>query len=258
MNDKVPEHIMKTFRHANAEEFEKQLLQTRFWWVGEGEKNNRLMIYDSQTDLLWIAHPNKDTSWSLKAALTQAEQTSLCGFETWRLPMPEEIIAFAQGDKNPLQTGKKFRLLEKDYWMTTQGRIDLDNGNHGNINSTASAPFIACNAFFSKKSASKFILYVLQKNWWLSSCSEQKITDLLMEIRHSSLKEIYQSIDYASARLPKIKASQFTDLNEGMWEFWGMDAALLKEHQVRARNPLLDVKDCNVAIDFGTSSTVVA
>ena len=43
-----------------------------------------------------------------------------------------------------------------------------------------------------------------------------------------------------------------------MWEFWGLDPKTMEKHGVRSRNPADDVKDWNVAIDFGTSSTVVA
>jgi hypothetical protein len=72
------------------------------------------------------------------------------------------------------------------------------------------------------------------------------------------LKTFYKEADYSSARLPRLEPAQFTDPNKGLWEFWGLDANDLTEHRIRARNPADDVKDWNVAIDFGTSSTVIA
>ena len=68
----------------------------------------------------------------------------------------------------------------------------------------------------------------------------------------------FMEMDYRSVRLPKLEAAAFTDVNKGIWEFWGLDAAMLKQAGMIARNPELDVKKFNVAIDFGTSSTVVA
>jgi hypothetical protein len=64
--------------------------------------------------------------------------------------------------------------------------------------------------------------------------------------------------DWFSARLPRLEPAQFTDPNKGLWEFWGWDPDDLREAGVRARNPADDLRDWNVAIDFGTSSTVVA
>ncbi len=73
-----------------------------------------------------------------------------------------------------------------------------------------------------------------------------------------NLQAVYREIDNIPVRLPVLDAAQFTDPHKGLWEFWGMDPQWLVAHSVRARNPALDVRDCNVAIDFGTSSTVVA
>ncbi|MEQ1304450.1 hypothetical protein ACE5JW_01610 [Acinetobacter radioresistens] len=75
---------------------------------------------------------------------------------------------------------------------------------------------------------------------------------------------VWQSIDYISTRLPKIDALKFTDVEQGMWEFFVPKALQSKYTKVqskqfcRDRNPVLDIQEANVAIDFGTSSTVVA
>ena len=71
-----------------------------------------------------------------------------------------------------------------------------------------------------------------------------------------SVIEKFRNLDYSSARLPKIDNSYFTDPNKGIWEFWNTD--IPEKYHVRARNPVDDIRDWNVAIDFGTSSTVVA
>ncbi|WP_087545261.1 hypothetical protein [Acinetobacter sp. WCHA29] len=75
---------------------------------------------------------------------------------------------------------------------------------------------------------------------------------------------VWQSIDYTTTRLPKIDALKFTDVEQGMWEFFIPKASQGKYTKVqskqfcRDRNPVLDIREANVAIDFGTSSTVVA
>lgn len=75
---------------------------------------------------------------------------------------------------------------------------------------------------------------------------------------------VWQNIDYISTRLPKIDALKFTDVEQGMWEFFVPKALQGKYTKVqskqfcRDRNPVLDIREANVAIDFGTSSTVVA
>lgn len=66
----------------------------------------------------------------------------------------------------------------------------------------------------------------------------------------------FETLDYRSARLPLIHNSDFTDPDKGIWEFWNTD--IPQQHNVQARNPVVDIRPWPVAIDFGTSSTVVA
>ena len=68
--------------------------------------------------------------------------------------------------------------------------------------------------------------------------------------------EIFRDLDQYSAKLPRIGDDIFTDFSKGIWEFWNSD--IPEKCNVRARNPVSDIQPCNVAIDFGTSSTVVA
>jgi len=78
------------------------------------------------------------------------------------------------------------------------------------------------------------------------------------------IAQVWHSIDYITTRLPKIDTLRFTDVDQGMWEFFVPKALQSKYSKVqsnqffRDRNPVLDIQEANVAIDFGTSSTVVA
>ncbi len=74
----------------------------------------------------------------------------------------------------------------------------------------------------------------------------------------------WKNIDHISTRLPKLDNLRFTDINQGMWEFYTPDNQTDNRIQVdnpdsiRPRNPEDDIQNAKVAIDFGTSSTVVA
>lgn len=70
--------------------------------------------------------------------------------------------------------------------------------------------------------------------------------------------ESLRDLDYTPCRLPRLEKSDLSDPNKGLWELWGQDEAGYNDLGVRARNPALDVRKQWVAIDFGTSSTVVA
>ena len=76
--------------------------------------------------------------------------------------------------------------------------------------------------------------------------------------KYKSVQEIFTPIDHQTAQLPPLEPADFTDPNKGLWELWGLSAQALQAMQARARNPVDDVQQGAVAIDFGTSSTVVA
>ncbi len=68
----------------------------------------------------------------------------------------------------------------------------------------------------------------------------------------------YESLDWRMARLPKLSAERLSDPDKGLWELFGQDPVALQAMHMAARDPLKDVQPGVVAIDFGTSSTVVA
>lgn len=77
---------------------------------------------------------------------------------------------------------------------------------------------------------------------------------------------ILKELDYTSVRLPKLDTMMLNDPKQGLWELWSPPTrrlpadriALPDNLPVRARSPEMDVREEVVAIDFGTSSTVVA
>lgn len=67
-----------------------------------------------------------------------------------------------------------------------------------------------------------------------------------------------EQLDHIPCRLPLLDQAQMSDPENGLWELWGNDPALCKTYNLVARDPGRDVERRAVAIDFGTSSTVVA
>ncbi|WP_052165420.1 hypothetical protein [Aquaspirillum serpens] len=65
-------------------------------------------------------------------------------------------------------------------------------------------------------------------------------------------------LDYIPCRLPKIDIGQICDPNKGLWELWDAKEKKWQDINPIARDPLQDVQRRAIAIDFGTSSTVVA
>ena len=99
---------------------------------------------------------------------------------------------------------------------------------------------------------------------FLNDLKKYKLLPSLAEKEQFNIIDAWKNIDYFSARLPVIDAPTFSDTNKGLWEFYAPQSQQDKfnkiesEAFVRGRNPALDIQHAPVAIDFGTSSTVVA
>ena len=76
--------------------------------------------------------------------------------------------------------------------------------------------------------------------------------------RVQGLRELPLEFDWRTARLPKLSLDMLSDPNRGYWELFGQNPVTLQDVGLRARDPRADLQDSEVAIDFGTSSTVVA
>ena len=250
--DFLYKHYISTLTQIVAETLNKQ----PFWWVLLDDSSQKTMIYDSNTGLLWDATPDIGATFNVAEGKTKAAASKVGRLSNWRLPTKRELTAFANDAANPLRKGVKSRLLDKDNWVTSNGNVDLDSCE---LVGHRSGALLACNDWLVGKGKMEVVGTALQRGWQLRECTPQeKLLALNMLQDVPDLQAAYFDIDYVSARLPKLDPMQFTDPNKGLWEFWGKDEELLTKQGVRARNPALDVQDCNVAIDFGTSSTVVA
>lgn len=182
------------------------------------------------------------------------------------------------------------------YWLTNVGRCDVDEGCW-DVSFNRGGHIFACKPYWNKNESLLSIFFdIAQRGWDLRSGNtsitvsspdtrwENFSVEALMEewrslgvylrayvadpalqataatIRPSSFgaTDHYADLDYTPCRLPKLDKAQLSDPEKGLWELWGTDPATLKQFDMVARDPGRDVQQRAVAIDFGTSSTVVA
>lgn len=256
MQDDTSKALYQAYLAHELNKATEYLKKTRFWQIGEPGRPAP-MLYDHETRRLWQATPDEKTSLLQKDAEQQLQKTQICGLGNWRLPSKDEITDFASAPGNPLRSGQNSRLRSKDYWLCSGGRVDLDNGSFSVGNSTGA--LIVCNHTYVTSEQTTVLLDALRHGWTISACGSDGTSDLLARLRVTpKLQALYKEIDYRICRLPRLESTQFSDPNKGLWEFWDMAPEVLAEQKLRARNPVSDIKDWNIAIDFGTSSTVVA
>lgn len=247
------------YREQQLHNLSKQLATKLFWWVvSTVDTSKNLMLYDSQTSLLWDAEPKTDNKYSPTDGKQQASAFSLANLKNWRLPNQSELWNIGGKSGFPLHEGEHRRILGTYAWLCSTGYVDMDNNN---TNASSSGCIFCCNEIVAQKTTKQFLELCLAKQWNLISCTDAQAQPFLQNLYATPrLSALYSEIDSFRARLPTLEEAQFTDPAKGLWEFWGMDADTLAEadKKLRARNPALDIRDWNVAIDFGTSSTVVA
>lgn len=231
------------------------LAATPFWWVQVDGKT--VMVYDSKARLLWQAAPDVNQSYSVSDAQAIAAKLHLGALGGWRLPSQAQLWGFAEKSSNPLRSGNAYRLVNADYWLTSAGRVDLDGANPSPVSGQVSR-LIAVNPACQALSGVEFLALAAARNWGLTPHGVTPSKNLLATLTAPSLAEAYTRLDSYTLPLPDLEPNQFTDLNKGLWELWGLPPASLEKMGVRARNPAIDVREGDVAIDFGTSSTVVA
>lgn len=241
----------------------------QFWYL-----DNKKMIYDTHTGILWDANPNVSLQYNYHD--TSALPLQISGLKFTNLPTREQIQTVVKA-QFPLKEGANYRIKNHCYWLTTDKTTHLDY-NPVRFD-TWTGCLLAINTQFVKMSHREFLLECVKRKWNIkkhTATKEEadKIQQFLiyypqyLEYLGSSLilpvEQIWQNVDYISTRLAKLDSLRFTDLEQGMWEFYAPQTlkskytAVENKTSVRARNPELDIKEGNVAIDFGTSSTVVA
>ena len=251
-----------------------QLTEKSRYWMIDGER----LIYDSKTRLLWDGQPQTNTYYddqyrkeAYKEGLLQRPLATLGQF---RLPSKTELMNVAKNDF-PLRSGSNFRLKSYQNWLVKGGIVDLDyidptvnfGGYAGRVISVVS---MKCSYPLSTG------IQIDGVTADLYYFSTQKLAikphhGTLTDIEQSALNhltddfssvDLLQYIDWISTRLPRLDQRRFFDVDQGLWELAESHLSertrLTHDRPIQVRHPRLDIKNSNVAIDFGTSSTVVA
>lgn len=224
---------------------------------------------------------DKGNSLNVTAAQAKARESQVGGLQGWRLPNKEELEFFAKDDYNPHRDGSRYRLHGKFGWLTDGGFCDTDDGCW-RVNKEIGGFLFAVNDCWGGIPTHELWVSIAERGLTLASPNGQARLappvpdttwyglDLLLDKKRHLLNPIdktriipdpfifFTNLDYTPCRLPRLESVQFTDPHKGLWELWGNDAARLKELGLVARDPARDVCNHSVAIDFGTSSTVVA
>lgn len=237
-------------------------------FIGIGRTNDDIeAFYDLKTGLIWeaIKHPSKTYKIGDNSLDEIISKTAHLNITTWELPSKTKFVKFITNKNCPLRAGNKWRLLNECEWLTKKGCIDADDrylledetetGHVLLTNSILKDP----ETFVNTAIKHYWYFYVIKDgtvpNWDLEQIDLNRQISLLVK---SNITLELENLDYIRLRQPKLEPSWWQDHNKGLWELWGNSETKLKELGFRARNPELDIQDQPIAIDFGTSSTVVA
>jgi hypothetical protein len=247
------------------------------------------VILNPQTGLIWQEITELGPQLDSSRAHAKVRQLEWAGLANWRLPTRAELIDIAYAPGFPLC--EEHAWFDCPLWLYDKGCVYLDQpdefmGPDGAANMIAVDDTLCAdwpgsypqglfelgwtwlgawtsNARFPK--SSKFDAALTAWKRWRSLASSENDGFHAVDSNATDWPSLLRKLDYISTRLPDIDSSTFTDAAKGLWELWPVsDAkharriALSNDGQMRARNPELDIRDANVAIDFGTSSTVVA
>ncbi|MCC4264750.1 hypothetical protein LL240_09810 [Oceanimonas baumannii] len=255
------------------------------------ENKKQDLVLESASKLLWSNSEAKEKI-TLNDANSILKRIDHLGLKGWTLPRFNQLQQFSIRHQNPYRKGGDYFLSGSGNtaayrpWLCTQGRVDTEAGNWS-INENAPAFIFSINLKFYEFNYEEIAAELLDKNWKFTSFDDKnalipsqinsenllftigqlgfdfipaKGSGNLTPIKIAELPSLDElpELDYRTCRLPKMEASRLNDPERGLWELWGCEKEFLNQHNLVARDPKLDVLNRTVAIDFGTSSTVVA
>ena len=255
-------------------------------------KRNRAIL-QSKGQLLW-SNEGSEKGYTFADAKKVVAEFRWDGFNNWRLPTKVMLERFAKDDANPCRIGGTYRLERANgnsgrFWLTDGGGVDVDDGDW-TPNPDQDGYVFACNTFLANASYEVVLTSLINWDEYLVALDGQTFPPERANLREQSdvdswffdgakekktLRSADQNsveiilgdywptmqmieLDFTPCRLPKLDATQLSDPEKGLWELWGDDPETLKSFNCVARDPERDVQRRAVAIDFGTSSTVVA
>lgn len=248
----TPSFIRNAFYAGLRNKCASEITAARYWLIGLSEEPASI-LYDTQSRLMWDYGCDVELICDLEGSQGIVKRLTIIDVDQWRLPLLSELEAFASTEGNPLEES----LSRAGCWLSQEGALHIEDGG---IQVDGDGCLIACCDKVRLLDPQEFVTFAIQRGWRLTSpdldCDENPLDIMLVPAPDPT--SLYQDIDYRICRLPKLSDAQFSDLNLGLWELWGEDQAELTQAKLRARDPVTDIKDWNIAIDFGTSSSVVA
>ncbi|MBF0132060.1 MAG: hypothetical protein HQL75_05680 [Magnetococcales bacterium] len=232
------------------------------------------IFFDNQLRCLWLLHGFQARGEEVFQYLARLQVYT---FKNWELPDIAELKSvareklFAEHEKfcrEPLLSGEQSPL---DQGFHTVKMNTGEIGLSGDLNMVIPLHRVAQRDVFSfivansllPHDSSGIITSKLNQLYSVTLNANKKQAASPPSIR--ALKQLLLEGDYNRARLPVLEESYLLDMEKGLWELYqpkkptgsGWVGVELKQPW-EARNPERDVKEGVVAIDFGTSSTVVA
>lgn len=270
-------------RHIRASETTGSLIdelvaeftRVKWWRVANGQ-----LLFSSEHGSLWQEYPKQRGRDSMREARRAVKALNIAGLQgCWKLPSEKQADAVRRDRTFPL--GQAVETKGAEHWKTMTWLLE-----HGLTRGTKIVPsdsFLAVAVHKERFTAARALRlfaangFDLQPASGLNGLNGQGFAEKYQRLQrveglngvpgrlpHSVLKAMYAEIDYSSIRLPRLDDLRFTDPSQGLWEFYAPQPlpahymAISTDQRLRARDPAKDVKQASVAIDFGTSSTVVA
>ena len=264
-----------------------------FVFLRNQQSERNLAILQSKERLLW-SNEGSEMGYTFADSKKVVAEFRWDGFDKWRLPTKVMLERFAKDDANPCRKGRPFRLEREDgndsrFWLTDGGGVDVHDGDW-TPNPNQDGYIFSCNTFWASASDVDVLTNLIQwdeylaapdgqtfptdranlrdqsdlDSWFIDGAKEKKTLRSAdqnsVEIKLGDYWPTKQLIelDFTPCRLPKLDTTQLSDPEKGLWELWGEAPETLKSFNCVARDPGRDVQRRAVAIDFGTSSTVVA
>lgn len=280
---------------SKAQEMLMFIQQNPFSYLASSANSQTLATFHSATKLLWNKDTS-EKQYSLQESLSIIQQGCWADIDGWALPRLQQFKEFATAANNPHRTENINRLKNVNgtdtySWLTSEGRTDTD---HWDLRSDIKGCIFSQNPVWQNISLIQILFELVKYGYFLLSKNNTKFVPLIdkrwqelsddklllimqqedvelcsiedaehnqvIQLRPQQMNALFELIngDYSPCRLPKLDQSQLCDPNKGLWELWGEPKNLLFKQGLIARDPIKDIQRRAVAIDFGTSSTVVA
>ena len=116
---------------------------------------------------LW-AYLHQGDNFYLNDGKTKTSESRVAGLSGWRLPTKEELESFAKADDNPHREGQIYRLHGRCYWLTADGRCDVDTGCWG-VDSNNIGHIFATHNHWKNLSTEALLVDLADRGWQLVS-----------------------------------------------------------------------------------------